>query len=166
MRDNHIITTLEEKSVSRLSEGEIAAIEAHTADCPRCLLAYEAAQTSSSIIRARASETIDVPPFFNTKVMASIKERELSAELPALERMWRAAGALVSMMAALVVVLICLTIFNYGPNSQPQSTEIASSQNVYSPEYVVFEGGDTAGDNLAYDQVLGTMYDSEDEDGN
>jgi anti-sigma factor RsiW len=166
MRDNHIITMLEEKAVGRLSGDEIAAIEAHTADCPKCMLAYKAARASDSLIRARASETIDVSPFFKTRVMASIKERQLSPEMPALLRMWKAAGAIVSMMAAMVVILIGLNIFSYGPDSQTQSTEIASSQNIFSPEYVVLEGGDVAGDSVAYDQVLGTIYDSEDEDGN
>lgn len=166
MPDNHIITMLEEKPAGRLSEAEIVAIETHAAGCPGCMLAYKAARASDSLIRARAAETIDVSPFFKTRVMASIKERQLSPELPALLRMWRAAGSLVSMMAALVVILIGLTIFSYSPDSQTQSREIASSQSIYSPEYVVLEGGDIAGDAMPYDQVIGTIYDSEDEDGN
>jgi|SRR5215216_2634757 len=166
MRDNHIITTLDEKPFSRLSEGDIAVMKAHVAGCTDCLRAFEAAQTSASLISARASETVDVSPFFKTRVMAAIRERQLSPELPALARMWKAAGALVSMMAAMVVILIGLTVFNYNPNSEMQVPEIASSQSIYSPEYVVLERSDVDGDAIAYDQVLGTIYDSEDDDGN
>jgi hypothetical protein len=64
------------------------------------------------------------------------------------------------------VVLIGLTIFNSSPDSDTQLTEIATSQNIYSPEYVVIDRGDLDSDPLPYDQVLGTIYDSEDDDGN
>jgi len=166
MRDDHIKTMLEEKPFARLSEGEIVEIESHAAGCPACKRLYEAARASAFLIRARAAESVDVSPFFKTRVMAAIRERQLSPELPALARMWKAAGALVSMMACLVVVLIGLTIFNYSPDSDVQLTEIATSQNIYSPEYVVIDRGDLDSDPLPYDQVLGTIYDSEDDDGN
>ena len=166
MRDNHIITMLDVKPVGQLTEDELSVIKAHAALCPACLRAFEAARASDSLIRARAGQVIDVSPFFKTRVMAAIRERELQPELPALARMWKAAGALVSMMAALVVVLVGLTIFSYSPDWQMQGTEIATSQNIYSPEYVVLERGDLEDDPIAYDQVLGTIYDAEDEDGN
>jgi anti-sigma factor RsiW len=166
MRDNHIIAKLEEIPISRLSETEMAVIEAHIADCAGCLRAYEAARASDALIRARAAETTEVSPFFKTRVMAAIRERQLSPELPALARMWKEARALVSMMAGLVVVLIGLTLFSYTPDPQPQWPEVVASSNIFSPEYVVLEGGDLDGDPLPYDQVLGTIYDSEDEDGN
>lgn len=166
MRDNHIITMLEEEPATRLSEAERAVIEAHVADCPECLLAYEAAQLSNHLIRARAADAVDVSPFFKTRVMASIKERRLAPEPSTLLRMWRAAGGLVSMMVGLVVILIGLTVFSYGPGPQMQSAEVAAAQNIYSPEYVVLEEGDTASDAMPYDQVLGTIYGSEDDDAN
>jgi hypothetical protein len=166
MRDNHIITMLEVKPVGQLTEDELSVINAHAAVCPSCMRAFESARASDSLIRARASQTIDVSPFFKTRVMAAIRERGLQPELPALARMWKAAGALVSMMAALVVILVGLTIFSYSPDRQTQGTEIATSQNIYSPEYVVLERGDVEDDPIAYDQVLGTIYDSEDDDGN
>ncbi|HEX8183550.1 MAG TPA: anti-sigma factor [Blastocatellia bacterium] len=165
MRDNHIITRLEERSVSHLSEDERAIVEAHVAACPACARAYQAARVSDSLIRARASETMDVSPFFKTRVMAAIREKHLSPEMPALARMWKAAGTLVSMMAGLVVILIGLTIFNYSPEPEVPSTEVATSMNIYSPEYVVIDRGDLEGEPLAYDQVLGTIYDSEEDDG-
>ena len=166
MRDNHIIAMLEEGPVSQLSESALALIKAHTNDCATCLRAYEAAQVSGSLVRARASETFDVSPFFKTRVMAALRERHLSPEPPALVRMWKAAGAIFSMMAVLVVVLIGLTVFDGGLDSQAQLPEMVASQSIYSPEYVVFDRDDLSGDGLVYDQVLGTIYDSEDDDGN
>ena len=42
---------------------------------------------------------------------------------------------------------------------------MAASQNLYSPEYVVLERGDPGDDELANDQVVSTIYDLEDGDG-
>ena len=167
MKESHIITIIEQRCVGLLCEAEIAEIEIHVADCDDCHRAYRAAQVSNRLVRARAAETIEASPFFNTRVMAALRERELSPELPALLRMWKAAGSLVSAMAAVVVILIALTIFGTGTGADPQlqPTEMAVSQSIFSPEYVVFEQGEGADDSLAYDQVLTTVYDSEDVDG-
>ena len=165
MKESHIITIIEQRCVGELCEAEIVEIEVHVARCADCRRAYRAAQISDSLVRARAAETIEASPFFNTRVMAALRERELSPELPALLRMWKAAGSLVSAMAAVVVILIGLTIFGTGTDTQSQPTEMAASQSIFSPEYVVFEQGEGADDSLAYDQVLTTVYDSEDVDG-
>jgi hypothetical protein len=163
MRDNHIIQMLEERPFGSLSQEEGKIIESHVAGCAECGRAHEAARISFLLVRERAAETVEVSPFFKTRVMATLRERQLQPEPPALVRMWRAAGALVSGMAAMVMILIGLTIFTYGSGSQPQQPEL-TSQNIYSPEYVVFEQDDPADDGLAYDQVLSTIYDSGDAD--
>ena len=93
--------------------------------------------------------------------MAALRERRLSPEVPALARMWRTAGALASALAALLVVLVALTAFE----SRLPSAAVALSQNIYSPEYVVFEQGDLDDDNLADDELMATMYEPEDDDG-
>lgn len=164
MRNDHILKILEAGSVRSLSEAEIAALEAHAADCADCRRAYEAACISCDLIHALAAEKYEPSPFFKTRVMAAIRERELSPELPAFARMWKAAGALVSSMAMLVLVLIGLTAFGYG--SGPAATELAaaqSAQGLFSPEQVVLDMG--ADESLAYDQVLSIMYDLGDSDG-
>ena len=160
MRDNHIIQMLEEKCFSSLSQQERDAIKSHIAACVECEQSHRAAQISFDLIKERASETVEVSPFFKTRVMAALRERHLQPEPAALVRMWRAAGALVSAMAAMVVILVGLTVFTYNPDSPPELT----SQNIYSAEYVVFEPDDPADDGLAYDQVLSTMYDAGDSD--
>ena len=162
MPGTHIIRTLEEKPFDSLSGDDIASVESHIAICDECKSAYNAARVAASLIQARTAETVDVGPFFKTRVMAAIRERRLSPEEAPLVRMWRAAGALVSTMAILVVMLAGMTIFSENPDSQ---VTIASSQNIYSPEYVVLERGDLGDDELANDQVVSTIYDLEDGDG-
>ena len=163
MRDQHIIILLEEKPVSRLSADELAGIESHTAACSDCLRAYRAAQIAESLIAARAAESHEVSPFFKTRVMAAIRDQRLSPEPPAWLRFWRAAGSLILAMATLMVILIGLTVFSYPPDAPP-SPEAFTSQNIYSPDAVVLGQDDVIEE--TYDQVLGTMYDSEEGDGN
>jgi uncharacterized protein YjeT (DUF2065 family) len=163
MRDQHIITQLEEQPVSRLRADELAVIESHVAACSDCLRAYRAAQIAESLIEARAAESQEVSPFFRTRVMAAIRDKRLSPEPPAWMRIWRAAGTLVLAMATLVVVLIGLSVFSYPPDA-PRLPEAIINQNNYSPDEVVLGQDDLTEE--TYDQVLGTMYDSEDGDGN
>jgi predicted anti-sigma-YlaC factor YlaD len=163
MRDQHIIGWLAEKPVSRLRADELAAIESHIAACSDCRRAYQAARVSESLIGARTAEELPVSPFFKTRVMAAIRDKRLSAEPAAWLRIWRAAGALVLAMATLVVVLIGLTVFSYPPDAS-QSPDAITSQNIYSPDAVVLGQDDVT--EATYDQVFGTMYDSEDGDGN
>jgi predicted anti-sigma-YlaC factor YlaD len=164
MPQTHITRTLEEKPFDSLSGDDIASVESHIAICDECKSAYHAARVAASLIQARTAETVDVGPFFKTRVMAAIREGRLSPEEPPFVRMWRAAGALVSTMALLLVMLAGMTIFSESPDSQTDLT-IASSQNLYSPEYVVLERGDLGDDELGNDQVVSTIYDLEDGDG-
>ena len=165
MPDSHIIRTLEEKPFDSLSGDDIASVESHIAICDECRSAYDAARIAAGLLQARTAETVDVGPFFKTRVMAAIREGRLSAEEPPLVRMWRAAGALVSTMAVLLVMLTGMTIFSASPDSQIDVKTMAASQNLYSPEYVVLERGDLGDEELPNDQVVSTIYDLEDGDG-
>jgi predicted anti-sigma-YlaC factor YlaD len=163
MPDTHIISTLEEKPFDNLSADDIASVESHISTCDECKSAYDAARIAAGLMQARTAETVEVGPFFKTRVMAAIRESRLSPEEAPLVRMWRAAGALVSTIAVLLVILTGMTIFSASPDSQIELT--AASQNLYSPEYVVLERGDPGDDEVATDQVVSTIYDLEDGDG-
>jgi hypothetical protein len=165
MPDNHIVKMLDEKPFSSLGDGDITSAESHIATCNQCKSAYDAARVAASLIQARTSEIVDASPFFKTRVMAAIRERQLIPEEPALVRMWRAAGALISTLALVLVTLAGMTIFSQSTDSQSQMPVVAASQNLYSPEYVVLERGDLDDDELVNDQVIGTVYDAEDGDG-
>lgn len=163
MPDSHIVRTLEEKPFDSLNGGDIARIESHIALCSECKSAYDASRVAASLIQARAAQTVNVGPFFNVRVMAAIRASRLSPEEAPLVRMWRAAGALVSGIAVLLAILVGMTVFK-SPDSQVEFT-IAASQNLYSPEYVVLERGDPDDEELETDQVVSTIYDLEDGDG-
>ena len=161
MPDTHIISTLEEKSFDSLSGDEVLRAELHIESCVECKAAYDAARIASSLLQSRAAETVEVAPFFKTRVMAAIRERRLSPEEPALVRMWRAAGAMVSTFAALLLILAGMTIFSEAPDSQAD----LATQNLYSAEYVVLQRGEPEEVELADDQVVSTIYELEDSDG-
>ena len=164
MRDTHIIRMLEEKPFASLSEIEISNTESHIAHCSECRRAYDAARISALLMVAQKSEAAEAGPFFTTRVMATLRERHLSPEAPALLRMWRAAGAVVLAMAALVVILVALTVFSQGADSQTQPAATTATQDVYSPEYVVLEQGDLDDGDMVSDQLIATMYDLGDAD--
>ncbi|MGA9997610.1 MAG: hypothetical protein WBP93_19500 [Pyrinomonadaceae bacterium] len=164
MRDEHIISIIENAPLSGLSESELAHIHAHAAQCAECQRAFEAAQISTLLLRERvAAETFEPSPFFQTRVMAALRERQAANETSALRRLWNATGALVSSMAATVAALAILTFF--APGSQPTSgpQETASAYNSYSAEEVLFDQSNAPADQMSYGQVLSTLYESDDD---
>jgi len=161
MSENHITNLLDAKPFSDLSDAERLTAESHILTCIPCRSAYDSARIVSSLITARTAETAEAGSFFKTRVMVEIRARQLTPEEPALMRMWRAARVLVTTMALLLVVLAGITIYTRATDIQEVS---AAAANVYSPEYVVLARGDSD-DELVNDQVLETIYASEDSDG-
>jgi len=162
MAENHITDFLDARPFKDLSDSERSTVESHIVTCIKCRSAYESSRVASSLIEARTSEVTEAGSFFKTRVMAEIRARQLSSEEPALVRMWRAARALVTTMALLLVVLAGITIFTHPIDFQEQPSVIGPE--VYSAEYVVLARGD-GDDELANDQLIQTIYDSEDSDG-
>ena len=163
MKDAHIITLLESAPVTSLGENELALIRTHVADCAACRRAFEAAQISALLIKERAAQEVEPSPFFQTRVMAALRERQASTEtaLSSFRRLWRATGALVSGMAATVAALAVFTLFAPQLDSTPQ--EVASAFNSYSAEEVILARADATEDDLSYDQVLTTIYESDED---
>ena len=108
MRDDHIISLIEERAIESLSASERQTVEAHTANCPACRRAFDVARLASQLLHERAAVIVEPPPFFQTKVLAAIREKQ--QETFGLQRMWQAARALLTSMAMLVVLL---TAFSY-----------------------------------------------------
>ena len=161
MRDQHSKTVLAETPVSRLSGEQVAAIEAHAAGCADCRRAYEAARLSQALVRARVAESVEAPPFFQTKVLAAIREQRLAAEMPAMLRLWKAAGSWVSAMAVILVLMAGMSIFGNG-----DGLETTESASLYSLENVGAGADEVADLAIPYDQVLEAVYEWEAEDGN
>jgi anti-sigma-K factor RskA len=162
MRDEHIINILESAPLASLSESELAAIRAHTSVCAECLGAYEAAHISALLLRERAAETIEPSPFFQTRVLAAVREQTANGK-SALGRLWRSSGALVSTMAATVAALAILTFFVPGTQPAASTQDLVSNLNASSAEEVIFDEGTQSDEQLSYGQVLTTLYEFEEE---
>jgi predicted anti-sigma-YlaC factor YlaD len=158
MRDEHITALLDNAPPDGLSREELARAQEHVAHCAACRRAYHAARAAASLLKARAAATVEPPPFFKTRVMAAIRERQLAPEPWSFSRLWQSAGWLASAMAVLVLSLSALTFADYG--EQPQTTATAQTADYYSVESAVL-AADGAGDELTDSQVLTAIYESQ-----
>ncbi|MBO0799317.1 MAG: hypothetical protein J2P31_10905 [Blastocatellia bacterium] len=151
---------LDSVPLASLSETELAHIREHSEHCSDCRRAFSAAQLSALILRERAAAALEPSPFFQTRVMAALREKQIPAGSYSLARLWKSAQALVYTMAALVVLLGALTVFHPG--------FLGAGEKSDDPEWTVL--ADNAGnDDLSYDQVLSDIYDGserENDDGN
>lgn len=161
MRDEHIIQMLEREPLSGLNEGELAAVRAHAEGCPACGLAYEAARLSELMLRERAAQAVEPPPFFQTRVMAALRERRAGKESWSLPRLWKAAGALVSSMAVTVAALAALTLLGPAAADPPADPpDIAAVSETYPAEEVLLAPDEVSENEMTYEQVLSTIYEA------
>jgi len=159
MRDEHIKRLLDEAPLAGLGKAELAAVRAHVATCAECGRAFEAAQVSSLMLKARTQEAFEPSPFFQTRVLAALRERRAAEEERwTLGRLWKSAGLLVSSMAATTAALAVFTFV--APAEQTTAQEVASG-NSYTAESVIFD--DAGDEQMTYDQVMTSLYGSEDE---
>jgi hypothetical protein len=157
MEEKHIIEILDNTAITSLSEIELTEIRAHAKDCVSCGDAFEAAQLSTVILRSRAQVTIEPSPFFQTRVMAALREQQAVESVPAMWRLWKSAKVLVSSMAVTTAALAALSFVL--PVPTPGSNQAASA---FSAESVILGPGS---DDLSYEQVMSTIYAEEDEAG-
>ncbi len=170
MKNDHIISLIEERPPGNLSASELERINAHASQCAECRLAFQAAIVSSRMLRERASTSVEPSPFFHTRALAAIMEsarvsgREGSSgpESFGFLKMWQAARILIASMAAIVVTLTLLTMLNGKP--QTRIGDQVSSSNVD----MVFEDDNLAQDDMTNSQVFMNLYNQEAEgaDGN
>jgi len=162
MKDKHIIDLLEETPLAGLSEIDRSMIEKHSTECARCRQAFEAASLSAILLKEHATRSFAPPPFFETRVLAMVRERQTGYDAWAFGRMWRAAGALVSSMAATVALLAVLS-FTLPGSGQTSNSNVISTTNSYSAENVMLNETDASDDQISDAQVLTTLYDSDEE---
>lgn len=155
MRDEHIKDLLDREGLAGLGERELAVIRSHADGCGECARALAAARVSASLLEARGSEGFEPPPFFQTRVLAALRERQRAAgEAWSFGRLWKSAGLLVSSMAAGVAVLAALTFVAPQEATQPQ----IASADTYNAEDVIFDQGAPSATQVSDDQVLATLY--------
>jgi hypothetical protein len=104
---------------------------------------------------------LEPSPFFQTRVLAALRERQAANERSVFKRMWDATGALVTSMAVTVAALAILTIFV--PGIQPVTTtqELAAASSSYSADEVIFNQDQMPVEQMSYEQVLATLYESD-----
>jgi anti-sigma-K factor RskA len=166
MKDRHIIDLIERAPLASLSEQDLTAIRAHTNQCSDCLRAFQAAQVSALMLKERAAAEFEPSPFFHTRVMATLRERQAANESWAnpwaLSRLWRAAGALASSMVATVAALAVLT-FAIPGGQVTTGAQVSSLPNTYSAEEVMLDQATQLDEQVSDGQLLTTLYDGEEE---
>jgi len=157
MKDRHITEILDKASIATLSEEELNEVRAHVLECMPCRDAYEAARLSAVVIKSRAQVVVEPSPFFQTRVMAALREQQAVESVPAMLRLWRSAKAIVSTMAVTTAAL-ALVSFMQPSETAPAADQTASAYSAYS---VIMD--QDADDQMSYEQVLSTIYDDDDE---
>ncbi|HEX8267115.1 MAG TPA: hypothetical protein VF596_17065 [Pyrinomonadaceae bacterium] len=138
MKSKHITKILNETAFNDLSRAEIAEINAHADDCPRCRKAFQAARMSSALLENRVSEVFEPSPFFETRVLAALREKQIVAKpIAAFWRWWKASSVVVFPILLVVITLMALTIFS----PQPPLQATAASDD-FSTEQIIFQGND------------------------
>ncbi|HYV82656.1 MAG TPA: hypothetical protein VE931_04020 [Pyrinomonadaceae bacterium] len=155
--NKHITEILDRASIAMLSESELLEIHVHTMDCMSCRDAFEAARLSAVVIKSRAETTIEPSPFFQTRVMAALREQQAVESVPAMLRLWRSAKALVSTMAVTTAALAVVS-FTQPSQTTPVLDQTASAYSAYS---VIMD--QDADDQMSYEQVLSTIYEDDDD---
>jgi hypothetical protein len=160
MTDQHIINLLDDRSPAALTAAELQTIETHTVTCLSCRNAFEAAQVSSRLLKEFAAESIEPNPFFQTRVLAALRERQSTSDAWNWLRLWRAAGALGSSMVASVVLLAVLTFVMPAGNQA-----VSTAGNGISAEDVILNQSASV-DDFTDGQVMSTLYEGEEEAAN
>jgi anti-sigma-K factor RskA len=161
MRNEHIIDLIENSPMAAISESELTKIRAHVADCSPCERAFVAAQVSAVLLKegtAESPESFAPSPFFQTRVLAALRERQSVNEW-SWARMWRATGALASSMVAVVAAIAVLT---FAAPSVSNESEVSLAGNGYSAEEVILNQ-DGSEDQVTDAQVLNTLYEADEE---
>ncbi len=153
----HITEILDNASMAALSETELNEVRAHALECGSCRSAYEAARLSAVVLKNRAQTVIEPSPFFQTRVMAALREQRETESVPAFFRLWKSAKLLVSSMALTTAALGVLSFALPGTAITPDDQALSA----YSAESVIM--GHNADDQMTYDQVLSTIYEDDDE---
>ena len=155
--NKHITEILDNTALANLSENELTEIRAHVADCASCRKAYEAARISAAVLKSRAQAVIEPSPFFQTRVMAALREQQAAESVPAMLRLWRSAKAVVATMAVTTAALAVVSFV--APAESTPATDQTTS--VYSAYSVIMD--QPADEQMTYEQVLSTIYEDDDE---
>jgi hypothetical protein len=166
---NHILGLIESQPLADMSETDLATVRAHSDICSSCKRAFEAAQISALLLKEGSPETFEPPPFFQTRVLAALRERQTASEPWAWSRIWKATGALASSMIATVAALAVLTFVIPGTQTNTGSVQLTSANSAYSEEEAILNEGELNANQLDIQtsdgQVLNALYETDGDTG-
>lgn len=157
MKNEHITDILNKRSFDSFSENDLAAINTHVVGCESCQVSFKAAQISAVLIKTRAAETIAPSPFFESKLMAAWREKQVKSAA-AFWRWWQASNAVVAAMILTVAVLLLITLLT--PKNALDQPEQALILNNYSTEDFIFNKSDSNVE-LTNGQTLQIIYEQQ-----
>jgi anti-sigma factor RsiW len=153
MKDKHIIHILDENSLNAISADLMTEIRSHTFECDSCRQAFQAAMISAALLKVSAMETVQPSPFFQTRVMAALREKQVKS-VAAFWRWWQASSSVVSAMVVIVAILVALTLF--APNNQTIAAQEQPVFNNLSAETVILN--QNLDNELTTGQTLQVIY--------
>lgn len=156
MKTDHITDLLANTRYRDLSESDLAGLHRHIAGCDSCRRAFDAARVADSLVVKRAEAMLEPSPFFETRLMAQIRQRQAANEVSPLARAWRAAYGMVASMAAVVILLFALTYYTGGP--APEKPSVAYDAD--SAEGVLFAHDMIDDEEIIDAQVINAFYES------
>jgi anti-sigma-K factor RskA len=161
MRCQQVSDAIDQNPLGRLDRDLSMAIQAHCEGCAECQGQLDGAAVATSLIKARASQQIEPLPFFQTRVLAAIRDRAAVTVRWSAEKMWMSARTTIASMVAVVVILLALNLFAPRPTDDPVAGD--TGRNGYSVERVVMEDNNAgSGESLTSGQVLDTVFASGD----
>lgn len=159
MNSEHIINLIEHTPLSEITDSDLAIVRAHVSVCDSCNQSWQGARISTLLLKERAAATFEPTPFFQTKVLAALREQR--SEQWSWAKMWKATSALATSMVATVAAILVLTFVIPGTSGDSKLLDQSLATNTYSAEEVILNQGDTANtqsDQASDAQVLTTLY--------
>jgi hypothetical protein len=157
MLAEHIIDLLDDRPIDRINSTQLSAIRTHVGRCDTCRQAYESSVISAALLKERVGEEIEPSPFFKTRVMAALRERQAS-RLVGLAGLWKNARAAISAMIAVTVILLSLTFL--GGSQAADSSEEQGIAQTYSVEQLFDDNPPSLneGTDVTSGQVLDAVF--------
>jgi anti-sigma-K factor RskA len=110
------------------------------------------------LLKEGTPEAFEPSPFFHTRVLATLRERQSLGDQWAWTKVWRAAGALASSMVVTVAALAALTFVIPVNQTGSVSQDMTSSLNPFSAEEVLLDQGEAFNGQVTEDQILNVLY--------
>ncbi|MEO8433639.1 MAG: hypothetical protein ABI596_01995 [Pyrinomonadaceae bacterium] len=153
----HITQLIEETPLASLSDSDLTAIRTHVRDCADCARTFAAAQIATLLLKEGVTEVFEPSPFFHTRVLATLRERQSANEGWAWSRLWRSASALAYSMVAAVALMAAVSF------AIPATSSLQELTSAYAEDSVILDQGEPLDDQVSDGHILATLYSVDEE---